>query len=256
VDEISGDLAERLYRQAIGEVVRVSSARAAEATKLTENIFRAVNIALVNELKVIYEKMGIDVWEVLDAAETKPFGFMRFNPGPGWGGHCIPIDPFYLTWKAREFGAYTRFIELAGEINTRMPEYVVERVAAALNEAGKPLKGSRVLILGLSYKPNISDDRESPSYRLMDLLDERGAEVAYHDPHVPVIQQSREHGHWAGLESVSWDRQTIDSFDAIVISTDHASVDYSALAEWGRLVVDTRNAMAGIDTPQGKVWKA
>jgi UDP-N-acetyl-D-glucosamine dehydrogenase len=256
VDEISGDLAEGLYRQAIGEVVRVSSARAAEATKLTENIFRAVNIALVNELKVIYEKMGIDVWEVLDAAETKPFGFMRFNPGPGWGGHCIPIDPFYLTWKAREFGAYTRFIELAGEINTRMPEYVVERVAAALNEAGKPLKGSRVLILGLSYKPNISDDRESPSYRLMDLLDERGAEVAYHDPHVPVIQPSREHGHWAGLESVSWDRQTIDSFDAIVISTDHASVDYSALGEWGRLVVDTRNAMAGIDTPRGKVWKA
>jgi UDP-N-acetyl-D-glucosamine dehydrogenase len=256
VDEISGDLAEGLYRQAIGEVVRVSSARAAEATKLTENIFRAVNIALVNELKVIYEKMGIDVWEVLDAAETKPFGFMRFNPGPGWGGHCIPIDPFYLTWKAREFGAYTRFIELAGEINTRMPEYVVERVAAALNEAGKPLKGSRVLILGLSYKPNISDDRESPSYRLMDLLDERGAEVAYHDPHIPVIQPSREHGHWAGLESVSWDRQTIDSFDAIVISTDHASVDYSALGEWGRLVVDTRNAMAGIDTPRGKVWKA
>ncbi|HET9333252.1 MAG TPA: nucleotide sugar dehydrogenase [Gemmatimonadota bacterium] len=256
VDETSGDLAEALYRQAIGEVVRVSSARAAEATKLTENIFRAVNIALVNELKVIYEKMGIDVWEVLDAAETKPFGFMRFNPGPGWGGHCIPIDPFYLTWKAREFGAYTRFIELAGEINTRMPEYVVERVAAALNEAGKPIKGSRILILGLSYKPNISDDRESPSYRLMDLLDERGAEVAYHDPHVPIIQPSREHGHWAGLESVPWDRQTIDAFDAIVISTDHAMVDYSALAEWGRLVIDTRNAMAGIDTPRGKVWKA
>jgi UDP-N-acetyl-D-glucosamine dehydrogenase len=256
VDETSGDLAEALYRQAIGEVVRVSSARAAEATKLTENIFRAVNIALVNELKVIYEKMGIDVWEVLDAAETKPFGFMRFNPGPGWGGHCIPIDPFYLTWKAREFGAYTRFIELAGEINTRMPEYVVERVAAALNEAGKPLKGSRVLILGVSYKPNISDDRESPSYRLMDLLDERGAEVAYHDPHVPVIQPSREHGHWAGLESVPWDRQTIDSYDAIVVSTDHAAVDYAALAEWGRLVIDTRNAMAGIDAPGGKVWKA
>jgi len=256
VDDVSGDLAELLYRQAIGEVVRVSSARAAEATKLTENIFRAVNIALVNELKVIYEKMGIDVWEVLDAAETKPFGFMRFNPGPGWGGHCIPIDPFYLTWKAREYGAYTRFIELAGEINTRMPEYVVERVAAALNEVGKPLKGSRILILGLSYKPNISDDRESPSYRLMDLLDERGAEVAYHDPHVPVIQPSREHGHWAGLESVSWDRSTIESFDAIVISTDHAAVDYVALAEWGRLVIDTRNAMAGIDAPPGKVWKA
>jgi UDP-N-acetyl-D-glucosamine dehydrogenase len=256
VDEVSGDLAETLYRQAIGEVVRVSSARAAEATKLTENIFRAVNIALVNELKVIYERMGIDVWEVLDAAETKPFGFMRFNPGPGWGGHCIPIDPFYLTWKAREFGAYTRFIELAGEINTRMPEYVVERVAAALNEAGKPLKGSRTLVLGLSYKPNISDDRESPSYRLMDLLDERGAEVAYHDPHVPVIQSSREHGHWAGLESTPWDRETIESYDVVIVSTDHASVDYAALAEWSRLIVDTRNAMSGIDTPAGKVWKA
>jgi len=256
VDERSGDLAEALYRQAIGSVVRVSSARAAEATKLTENIFRAVNIALVNELKVIYERMGIDVWEVLDAAETKPFGFMRFNPGPGWGGHCIPIDPFYLTWKAREFGAYTRFIELAGEINTRMPEYVVERIAAALNEVGKPLKGSRVLVLGLSYKPNISDDRESPSYRLMDLLDERGAEVDYHDPHIPVIQPSREHGHWAGLESAPWDRGTVESFDVVVISTDHKVVNYAALAEWARLIVDTRNAMAGVDVPPGKVWKA
>jgi UDP-N-acetyl-D-glucosamine dehydrogenase len=256
VDGVSGDLAEALYRQAIGEVVRVSSARAAEATKLTENIFRAVNIALVNELKVIYERMGIDVWEILDAAETKPFGFMRFNPGPGWGGHCIPIDPFYLTWKAREFGAYTRFIELAGEINTRMPEHVVERVAAALNDLGKPLKGSRVLILGLSYKPDISDDRESPSYRLMDLLDERGAEVAYYDPHVPVIQPSREHGHWAGLESVPWDQKTIESYDAAVISTDHSAVDYGRLAEWARLIVDTRNAMAEIDAPAGKVWKA
>lgn len=256
VDEVSGDLAEALYRQAIGTVVRVSSARAAEATKLTENIFRAVNIALVNELKVIYERMGIDVWEVLDAAETKPFGFMRFNPGPGWGGHCIPIDPFYLTWKAREFGAYTRFVELAGEINTRMPEYVVERVAAALNEVGKPVKGSRALVLGLSYKPNISDDRESPSYRLMDLLDERGAEVAYHDPHVPVIQPSREHAHWAGLRSVAWDRPSIEAHDVVVVSTDHDGVDYEALAEWARLIVDTRNAMAGVDAPPGKVWKA
>ena len=256
VDDVSGDLAEALYRQAIGEVVRVSSARTAEATKLTENIFRAVNIALVNELKVIYERMGIDVWEVLDAAETKPFGFMRFNPGPGWGGHCIPIDPFYLTWKAREYGAYTRFIELAGEINTRMPVHVVERIAAALNEAGKPLKGSRVLVLGLSYKPNISDDRESPSYRLMDLLDERGAEVAFHDPHVPVIQPSREHAHWAGLESVPWDRQSVEAYDVVVIATDHAAVDYARLAEWARLIVDTRNAMARFDTPPGKVWKA
>jgi UDP-N-acetyl-D-glucosamine dehydrogenase len=256
VDEISGDLAEALYRQAIGEVVRVSSARAAEATKLTENIFRAVNIALVNELKLIYERMGIDVWEVLDAAATKPFGYMRFDPGPGWGGHCIPLDPYYLSWKARAHGRTSHFIELAGEINTDMPDHVVSRVIEALNARGRPASGSRVLILGLAYKPDVADDRESPSYHLMDRLAERGAEVAYHDPHLPVIQPSRDHSAWAGTRSVPWDRETISGFDVVVIATRHGGVDYAALAEWARCIVDTRNAMAGIEVPPGKLLKA
>ena len=192
-DPVSGDLAEALYARIVPRVVRVSSTRVAEASKLTENVFRAVNIALVNELKLIYERMGIDVWEVLDAAATKPFGYMRFDPGPGWGGHCIPLDPYYLSWKARAHGRTSHFIELAGEINTDMPDHVVGRVIEALNARGRPASGSRVLILGLAYKPDVSDDRESPSYRLMDRLAERGAEVAYHDPHVPVIQPGREH---------------------------------------------------------------
>src|SRR5678816_2909351 len=178
--------AKSLYGNAIKTVVPVSSCRAAEATKLLENIFRGVNIALVNELKMVYDAMGIDVWEVINAAKTKPFGYMAFFPGPGLGGHCIPIDPFYLTWKAREFEQNTRFIELAGEINTSMPDYVIDRVAEALNEAGKPIKGSRVLIVGLAYKPNVDDERESPSYRLLEKLKHRGAEVAYYDPYVPV----------------------------------------------------------------------
>ena len=199
----------QLYRRAIKTVVPVSSCRVAEAAKLLENIFRSVNIALVNELKVVYASMGIDIWEVIDAAKTKPFGFMAFYPGPGLGGHCIPIDPFYLTWKAREFEHSTRFIELAGEINTAMPDYVVHRVAEALNDQGKAIKGSRILILGLAYKPNVDDERESPSYRLLEKLKQRGAIVAYHDPHVPVIRPTREHPHWAGTESVPWDRPTI-----------------------------------------------
>ena len=187
------DRAMALYGKAIDTLVPVSSCRAAEATKLLENIFRSVNIALVNELKLVYAAMGIDIWEVIEAAKTKPFGFMPFYPGPGLGGHCIPIDPFYLTWKAREFGQHTRFIELAGEINTRMPEHVVHRVADALNSQRKSINGSRVLILGLAYKPNVDDERESPSYVLMDLLQERGAEVDYYDPYVPVIKPTREH---------------------------------------------------------------
>lgn len=256
VDPISGDLAEALYRRFTEQTVRVSSTRAAEATKLMENIFRSVNIALVNELKMVYEKMGIDIWEVLDAAETKPFGFMRFDPGPGWGGHCIPIDPFYLTWKAREYGKYTRFIELAGEINTTMPEYVVARTASALNAARKPLNGSRILILGLAYKPNVADERESPSYHLMDLLAEAGARVDYHDPHIPTIPETREHTRWAGKTSVPWDRESVSSYDAVVISTDHDDVDYEALGRWAACIVDTRNAMAGVDVPAGNVWKA
>jgi UDP-N-acetyl-D-glucosamine dehydrogenase len=178
--------------------------RAAEATKLLENIFRSVNIALVNELKVVYSAMDIDIWEVIQAAKTKPFGFMPFYPGPGLGGHCIPIDPFYLTWKAREYGQTTRFIELAGEVNSAMPEYVIDRVNDALNAQRKAVNGAKILVLGLAYKPNVDDDRESPSYVLMDLLKKRGAEVAYYDPHVPVIRPSREHSHWAGIASIEW----------------------------------------------------
>ena len=231
-----------LYSRAVEKVVPVSSCRAAEATKLLENIFRSINIALVNELKVVYEKMGIDIWEVIDAAKTKPFGFMPFYPGPGLGGHCIPIDPFYLTWKAREYGQATRFIELAGEINTSMPQYVVTRLMEALNARRKPLNGSRVLIVGLAYKANVDDDRESPSYVLMDLLKASGAELSYYDPYVPVIKPTREHPHWAGTKSISWNREAIESFDAVLISTAHANVDYQQLVQWSQLIIDTRNA--------------
>ena len=256
IDEVSGDLAETLYQQVVSGTVRVSSARAAEATKLMENIFRSVNIALVNELKVIYDRMGIDIWEVVEAADTKPFGYMRFDPGPGWGGHCIPIDPYYLAWKAREYGKSTRFIELAGEINTTMPEHVVARVIDALNARGQAVNGSRVLILGLAYKPNVSDDRESPSYHLMDRLHARGARVDYYDPHVPIVRPGREHAHWAGLRSVRWNRDTISAYDAIVISTRHDGVDYRQLGEWAQCIVDTRNAMVGIVLEPGVLWKA
>jgi UDP-N-acetyl-D-glucosamine dehydrogenase len=248
--------AKALYSKAIKTIVPVSSCRAAEATKLLENIFRSVNIALVNELKIVYGAMDIDIWEVIQAAKTKPFGFMPFYPGPGLGGHCIPIDPFYLTWKAREFGQNTRFIELAGEINTAMPEHVVNRTAEALNAQQKPVKGSRVLVLGLSYKPNVDDDRESPSYVLMDLLKKRGAEVAYYDPYVPVIRQTRQHAHWAGTRSVNWDRETLAGFDAVIVATNHQSVSCEQLADWSHCIVDTRNALAGIETKAGQVWKA
>lgn len=250
------ELACELYNTSIVQTVPVSDTKTAEAVKLTENIFRSVNIALVNELKVIYEKMGIDVHEVLDAAETKPFGFMKFTPGPGLGGHCIPIDPFYLTWKARQFEQNTRFIELAGEINTEMPKYVVNRTFQALNSHKKALNGSKVLILGLAYKPNVDDDRESPSYKLMDLFNEMGAEVFYYDPHVPVIKESREHAHWAGTKSVEWNEETIRSFDVVVISTNHDEVDYEELSEWNNLIVDTRNTMKHISSNNGRVWKA
>src|SRR5438034_4991555 len=204
------DRAMTLYSKAIDTLVPVSSCRVAEATKLLENIFRSVNIALVNELKLVYAAMGIDIWEVIEAAKTKPFGFMPFYPGPGWGGHCIPIDPFYLTWKAREYGQHTRFIELAGEINTRMPEHVIHRVSDALNSQRKSINGSRVLVLGWAYTPNVDDERQSPSYVLMDLLQDRGAEVAYYDPYVPLIKPTREHARFAGRQSVQWNRATID----------------------------------------------
>lgn len=245
-----------LYSQAVSNLVPVSSCRVAEATKLLENIFRSVNIALVNELKVVYAAMGIDVWEVINAAKTKPFGFMAFYPGPGLGGHCIPIDPFYLTWKAREFEKHTRFIELAGEINTAMPDYVVNRVAEALNSQRKPLNGSKVLILGLAYKPNVDDDRESPSYRLLEMLKERGADVEYYDPYVPVIRPTRAYPHWAGVHSIDWNQPTIESFDLVLIATNHGSVNYQELAEWAQCIVDTRNAMASVKVVSAKVWKA
>ena len=248
--------ATELYAKAIRTIVPVSSCRAAEATKLLENTFRGVNIALVNELKVVYSAMGIDVWEVINAAKTKPFGFMAFYPGPGLGGHCIPIDPFYLTWKAREYGQNTRFIELAGEVNTAMPDYVVRRVADALNERQKAVNGSNILVLGLAYKPNVDDERESPSYVLMEKLQARGAKVAYYDPYVPVIRPTREHAHWTGTKSVEWSRETIIGFDLVLISTNHASVNYQELADWSPCIVDTRNAMAGIKTQPGQVWKS
>ena len=245
-----------LYGKAIKTIVPVSSCRAAEATKLLENTFRAVNIALVNELKVVYEAMGIDVWEVINSAKTKPFGFMPFYPGPGLGGHCIPIDPFYLTWKAREYGQHTRFIELAGEINTSMPDYVVHRVAEALNSRRKALNGSKILILGIAYKADVDDDRESPSYVLMNMLTQRGAEVSYYDPHVPVIRPSREHSHWAGTASVAWTPEGLRGFDVVLISTQHAAVNYQELADNAECIVDARNAMAAIKTKPGQVWKS
>ncbi len=248
--------AKALYGRAIKTIVPVSSCRAAEATKLLENIFRGVNIALVNELKIVYGAMGIDIWEVIAAAKTKPFGFMAFYPGPGLGGHCIPIDPFYLTWKAREFGQSTRFIELAGEINTAMPMHVVNRTAEALNESKKSVKGSRILVVGLAYKPNVDDYRESPSYVLLDLLKARGAEAAYYDPFVPVVHMTREHAHWAGERSVAWNRETVQGFDAVIIATNHEVINYQELADWSPCIVDTRNAMTGLKTKPGQVWKA
>ncbi len=245
-----------LYGKAIKTIIPVSSCRAAEATKLLENTFRAVNIALVNELKIVYDAMGIDVWEVINSAKTKPFGYMPFYPGPGLGGHCIPIDPFYLTWKAREYGQNTRFIELAGEINTSMPLHVINRVADALNARRKSLNGAKVLILGLAYKADVDDERESPSYMLMDLLTKRGAEVSYYDPYIPVVRPTREHGHWTGTRSVSWNSEVLRSFDVVLISTNHKAVDYQQLAECADCIVDARNAMASIKTRPGQVWKA
>ena len=243
MDEASGDLAQALYDQIISKTVRVSSARAAEAAKLTENIFRAVNIALVNELKIVYDKMGIDVWEVLDAAETKPFGFMRFNPGPGWGGHCIPLDPFYLSWKAREYGVSTKFIELAGEVNVKMPEYVVDKLQRALNSQGKSVKGSEILILGLAYKKDIDDPRESPAFEIIDLLLRLGAAVNYHDPHIPVAPTMRSWPDLPPMRSVELSVEALAAFDAAVIVTDHSAIDYGSVARALPVVVDTRGAL-------------
>jgi UDP-N-acetyl-D-glucosamine dehydrogenase len=238
--------AKELYGKAIKKLVPVSSTRAAEATKLMENIFRSVNIALVNELKIIYGSMGIDIWEVIEAAKTKPFGFMPFYPGPGLGGHCIPIDPFYLTWKAREYGHPTRFIELAGEINTAMPEHVIQKVAEALNSVGKPILGSKILLLGLAYKADVDDDRESPSYILIEKLEARGATVLYHDPYIPEIRMTREHKSLAGRKSVPWDH----SCDLILVSTAHSCFREKDFSSCKVPVVDTRNLIPPMRRPR------
>lgn len=233
------DRAVTLYEKVVKQVVPVSSCRVAEASKLLENIFRSINIALVNELKVIYDAMGIDVWDVIAAASTKPFGYMPFYPGPGLGGHCIPIDPFYLSWKAREYGRHTRFIELAGEINTAMPDYVISKVFAALNQEGKAINGSRILLLGLAYKPDVDDDRESPSYVIMEKLEDLSAEVSYNDPNVPRIRPSREYSHYAGQKSVPVD----DSYDLILLLTAHREYKTFDFSNFTTPIVDTRNCI-------------
>lgn len=254
LDEYSTDLATALYRRFVDTVVPVRNAEVAESAKILENVFRSVNIALVNELKTIFTPMGIDVWEVIEAASTKPFGFMKFTPGPGLGGHCIPIDPFYLTWKAREYGMTTRFIELAGEINTRMPRYVVERAAHALNEEGKSLRGARVLVVGLSYKANIDDTRESPAAEIIELLEHAGALVCYHDPHVPVFPSMRRHHR--DMTSARLDAESLAPMDCAIIVTDHDAVDYAALGRGCKLIIDTRNSMSKVQFVAGRVVKA
>ncbi|MCZ6508480.1 MAG: nucleotide sugar dehydrogenase [Acidobacteria bacterium] len=242
VDTVSGDLAQALYEQAVVEVVRVSNAATAEATKLLENIFRAVNIALVNELKLVFESMDIDIWEVLDAASTKPFGFMRFNPGPGWGGHCIPIDPFYLTWKAKQHGITPRFIELAGKVNVEMPRHVVQRVRQALGEETN-LAGRRILILGLAYKPDVADPRESPAFEIFSLLAADGADVDYHDPYFPTAPRMRSWSDLPEKTSIELNASTLASYDALVLVTDHSDVDYNLILQHARLIVDTRGTL-------------
>lgn len=236
----SGRAAQALYAQIVSRVVPVSSTRAAEMAKLLENIFRCVNIALVNELKMLSLRMDIDIWEVIDAAATKPFGFMPFYPGPGLGGHCIPVDPFYLSWKAREYDFATRFIELAGEVNTAMPYHVVDAVAAALNQREKSLKGARILVLGVAYKKDVDDLRESPTLKIMELLAKRGAKLDYNDPYFPKLHKMR-HYDYSAMKSVALNPQTLGSYDCVVIATDHSSYDYAAIVDAAKLVVDTRN---------------
>ena len=250
-------VATTLYNKVVVKTVPVSTTETAEAVKLTENIFRSVNIALVNELKLVYDAMGIDIWEVIEAAKTKPFGFMPFYPGPGLGGHCIPIDPFYLTWKAHEFEIGTRFIELAGEINTRMPYHVVSRVAEALDRAsGVALSRASILVLGIAYKKNIDDMRESPSLKLIELLEARGAKVEFCDPHIPVIPSTREHAELSGRKSVAWSTKALASADVVLIATDHEAFDFAELATAARLVVDTRNACGSRGIKGGHIIKA
>lgn len=255
LDETSTRIAATLYRQGVDEVVELSSAEVAESAKLLENIFRAVNIALVNEMKTILEPMGVDVWEVVEAAATKPFGFMPFYPGPGLGGHCLPIDPFYMAWKARELGRPTRFIELAGEVNMAMPGWVVQRTRKALDDAGVAIRGARILVLGMAYKPDIDDTRGSPSFELVARLRALGATVAYSDPHIPETKPVR--GYDLQLVSQPMSAETIESYDALLIATDHGAFDYGLIARHASIVVDTRNALAGYaGEVRGRVVKA
>ncbi|MEM7236189.1 MAG: nucleotide sugar dehydrogenase, partial [Planctomycetota bacterium] len=251
--ETSGQLSHALYAKIIESVHPVASAEVAESAKLLENIYRAVNIALVKELKVVLAEMDIDVWDVIAAASTKPFGFQAFYPGPGLGGHCIPIDPFYLTWKAKEVGEATRFIELAGEVNTSMPGYVVSRTARALNQIEKPVKGSKILVVGVAYKPNIDDVRESPAAEIIEELQSRGADVAYHDPHVEEFPSMRKHN--IQMASQPLTSESVAASDAVLVITDHAAVDWQLVAEKAPLIIDTRNALAG-HSVQGTLVKA
>jgi UDP-N-acetyl-D-glucosamine dehydrogenase len=255
LDQASRDLAEALYSHAIVKVITVSSPEVAEACKILENTYRAVNIALVNELKVLFDRMDIDIWEVVDAAKTKPFGFQAFYPGPGLGGHCIPIDPFYLTWVARRQGLTTRFIELAGEVNSRMPEYVITRLTEFLNDEGKPIKGSKICLLGMAYKKDVEDPRESPSFVLMDLLRARGAELSYSDPHVPKLPKMRHHD-VPELFSQELTPEFLSSQDCLLISTDHSAFDYDTIVKHAQLVLDTRNATKHVVEGREKIRKA
>ncbi|HYO75182.1 MAG TPA: nucleotide sugar dehydrogenase [Thermoanaerobaculia bacterium] len=254
IDAPSLEVAVALYSAAIDKIVPVGSAEVAESSKLLENIFRSVNIALVNELKVVFDRMGVNVWEVIAAASTKPFGFMPFYPGPGLGGHCIPLDPFYLTWKAAEYGTWARFIELAGEINTGMPRYVVDKTIEAINSHGKSIKGAKVLVLGLSYKPNIDDDRESPSFELIELLDHRGAEVSYCDPYIPRSRRGRKHD--LDIESVPCTPEEFAKYDAVLLSTPHHQFKDAALYQQAKLVIDTRNVVPVAELPNTPVVRA
>ncbi|MBF0551485.1 MAG: nucleotide sugar dehydrogenase [Deltaproteobacteria bacterium] len=248
------ELACALYESVVAAVIPVSSPETAEATKLLENIFRSVNIALVNEMKMVFHRMGLDIWEVIAAAKSKPFGFMPFYPGPGLGGHCIPIDPFYLTWRAREFDISTRFIELAGEINTAMPSFVLARAVEALNDEMKSLKGSRILLLGVAYKKDVDDMRESPGLRLMELLQQRGAKIDYHDPHISILPATRKYRF--EKQSVDLTSESVRAYDAVIIVTDHSAVDYDFIGREAGLIIDTRNAMAGRTGVSARVVKA
>jgi len=253
-DEASLEAADALYREIVVDTIRVSNTETAEAVKLLENIFRSVNIALVNELKVVYSKMGIDVWEVIEAAKTKPFGFMPFYPGPGLGGHCIPIDPFYLTWKAKQHGITSRFIELAGEVNTSMPDYVIEQLSIALEATGKALSGAKILVLGAAYKKDVADPRESPGIELMVKLRTLGAEVSYSDPFIPEIPRLRKYD--LNLESTALTPDSLSAVDAVLIATDHSAVDYAQVVEHAPLIIDSRNATHGNPDPDDKIRKA